>query len=271
MKKVFIGALALALFVCMAPRPSHSVCCGVNPYFDLVNVALDCYRVPGTLSGVVRGVEEWYDAYSTTASVEVEIMSPSSVVTNQVATLSNLQEFPSGTNIGSYATWDFSVNYTPEEVGTYTYVLKASWTSAFNWTMLRTQSGTFDVDYCLTPGKVTGGGWIQTGEVKNTFGFNAQSNDGEIVKGNVEFQAHGFLNLKSTDISTLYVNGNFAVISGDCTINGEEGYTFVLIVEDNGEPGKGVDKFTLSWDPDVNGFTSVGDTIDQGNIQIHDK
>jgi hypothetical protein len=271
LKKVFIGVLAFALFVSMAPRLSPSVCCGVNPYFDLVNVALDCYFIPGTISGVVRGVEEWYDAYSTTASVEVEIQSPSGVVTNQVAILSNLQEFPSGTNIGSYATWDFSVSYTPEEAGTYTYVLKAAWTSALSWTMYRTQVGTFEVDYCLTPGKVTGGGWIQTGEVKNTFGFNAQSTDGETVKGNVEFQAHEFLNLKSTAINTLYVNGNWAVITGDCLINGEEGYTFVLIVEDNGEPGKGADKFTLSWNPGINGFISVGDTIDQGSIQIHDK
>lgn len=270
MKKTLLGALALVLLFFSVPRPALS-CCGVNPYIDSMNIALNCFNVPGAVTGTIKGVEEWYDAYSTgPVTVQVEILSPSGVVTNLNAVLSNLQEFPSGSNINSYATWDYNAGpYTPEEVGTYTCVVKVWWTSAFGWVMSNSSSQNFEVSYCTTPGNVIGAGWLMTSTIKNTFGFSAQSLDGETVMGSVEFQAHQSLNLKSTAINTLYVDGNLAVITGECRINGEDGFTFVLMVEDNGAPGKDADKFTISWDPSVNGFSSVGGTIDQGNIKIN--
>lgn len=268
MKKIFMTVLVVVFVVGMMPRSAHDACCGVYPTVEAVNVALECYQVPGAITGSIKGVSSWGTSYySTSATVQLEIYSPSSVLTVVDATLSNLQEFKD--TEPWYATYDFAASYTPTEVGTFTYLVRVGWTSSAGITMFVTSSGSFDVVYCLTPGKVTGGGWIQYGEMKNTFGFNAQSKDGETIKGDVEFQMHQLINLKSTSIGTLYVSGNMAVIVGDCMINGEEGYSFVLIVEDNGEPGDGVDKFTLSWSPTYEGFGAAAGTLSGGNIQIH--
>ena len=57
-------------------------------------------------------------------------------------------------------------------------------------------------------------------------------------------------------------------ITGHATIDGSGDYTYTCYVEDNGEPGHGVDYFRLS-------ITETGynaeDYLAGGNIQIHAK
>ena len=75
------------------------------------------------------------------------------------------------------------------------------------------------------------------------------------------------INLHSVKITTMTINpaktkGTFG---GTATVNGVKGFTFIVEVEDNGEPGKN-DKFkiTIPERSYIKSSTSIN-----GNIQIH--
>jgi hypothetical protein len=129
--------------------------------------------------------------------------------------------------------------------------------------------------------KVTGGGWIipSGGTDKATFGFNAmQYTPGQTpyptppVKGELEYidhntgmTVHGIVN------SFVYVHpdpfekNQKADFGGTCTVNGVSGFTFVVHVVDNGEPGK-ADTFQIV----VFGVYDSGlQVLGGGNIQTH--
>jgi hypothetical protein len=72
------------------------------------------------------------------------------------------------------------------------------------------------------------------------------------------------LNVHSVSITAFGISGNSATFSGSCTKN-DAACTFTVTVQDNGEPGKGVDKFTIS----VSGEPVEGGTITKGNVQVH--
>lgn len=56
-----------------------------------------------------------------------------------------------------------------------------------------------------------------------------------------------------------------ATFTGTADVNGYPGHTFTAIVQDNGEPGEGTDRFEISLDT---GY-AVGGVLTGGNIQIH--
>ena len=114
-------------------------------------------------------------------------------------------------------------------------------------------------------GKVTGGGEInETPSGFGNFGFNVQSQTGG-AKGQLEYQNHASnVNVHSVAITSFCVTGNSATFSGTCTKNGAP-CTFSVSIQDNGEPGNGVDKFTIT----VDGGSPEGGTITKGNIQVH--
>lgn len=263
MRKILMGLLAVAFFVSMVPRPAVT-CCGMYPNITIDPFEFPCVLLESTIQGTVWAQEDWADSYTTLAFVRVDILSPGGTLTQIVPPLTDLVEEPGPPK---KATYNWSVDYTPTEAGTYNVTVNASWTTSFGtmWSLVPAQ---FDVNYCTTPGKVTGGGWIETPDgVRNTFGFNAQYSEKKGFSGNVEFQSHMFDNLHSTAITGLYIydNNTKAIITGECTINGEDGYTFVLRVEDNGEPGMGNDSIEISY-----GLKTIGPRVlDGGNIQIH--
>lgn len=112
-----------------------------------------------------------------------------------------------------------------------------------------------------TPGKATGGGWIQASG-RGTFGFVAQLR-GADPTGNVTYRDHGSgVDLKSTAVTSIIVTGNTAEIRGRGESNGTP-VRFRLRVFDDGEPGRG-DTFALSLS---NGYTASG-TLGGGNIQV---
>ena len=118
-------------------------------------------------------------------------------------------------------------------------------------------------------GKITGGGWISIpGDSKSTFGIVGQYPDSSnIAHGNVEYQDHfAKLNIKSMQINTVATTFKKGVITGIAQVNGAGNYPFEVYVEDNGEPGKGIDVFKISLPtyPYSNGAILSG-----GNIQIH--
>lgn len=118
-------------------------------------------------------------------------------------------------------------------------------------------------------GKVTGGGEIEVpGGVAN-FGFIAQiKTAGGTPSGNLEYHNHARdLNVHSLSIQTLNVSGNTATFTGECRKNNTAPCTFSVTVHDNGEPGRGVDRFsiTVSDEPVEGG----ADPIIRGNVQVH--
>jgi hypothetical protein len=117
-------------------------------------------------------------------------------------------------------------------------------------------------------GKVTGGGQIDVPGGVGNFGFNAELE-------NASGQASGHLNYLN-HVSRVHLNctvTNFTVLTptmarfnGTCSSESYTG-TFMAEVEDNGEPGKNVDKFTITYGATTDG---AGTTIRSGNIQIHE-
>lgn len=113
----------------------------------------------------------------------------------------------------------------------------------------------------IPEGFVTGGGWIDspagayklntelTG--KATFGFVSKYNKGASVPdGNTEFIFHAAgMKFKSTSYQWLVVAGSKAQFKGEGTVNGVEGYSFMLTAKDGGS--KGDDLFRIKiWNAD---------------------
>jgi hypothetical protein len=113
---------------------------------------------------------------------------------------------------------------------------------------------------------ITGGGYITplTGG-KGTFGVaGGIKNSG--FWGHLTYIDHGAnLKVKGTGVTAYTVTGPTSrQILGTCEINGAPG-TYKVDVEDNGEPGRGTDVFTITLS---NGYTAGG-TLAGGNIQLH--
>ena len=128
--------------------------------------------------------------------------------------------------------------------------------------------------------KVTGGGWI-IAEVTNTppipgdkktFGFNVQMVSPRQYKGELQYVDHDFgyvVHSLSIDSLTISVDGTTASFTGTCRVNGVKGYSFTVNVEDNGEPGVGVDRFQISIIGLGLTYYIDNPLLSGGNIQIH--
>ena len=126
-------------------------------------------------------------------------------------------------------------------------------------------------------GKVTGGGCEipspENHDKKANFGFNTQYKDGETEPfGSLQFTDHATgMKVHSESINTLTVSETNATFTGTAKVDGTSGYTFTVYVEDNGEPGKGADKFAITIRDSGGDITySADDTLEGGNIKIHD-
>jgi hypothetical protein len=122
-------------------------------------------------------------------------------------------------------------------------------------------------------GKVTGGGQIGDGLV---FDFNAQPDSNNSFKGNLNYKDKtNNIDLKSTSITfvSILIDNKHATIKGTAMVNGISGYTFRVDMEDNGEPGIGVDRFRIRLSGptnyDSNAFAANGGLLTAGNIQTH--
>jgi hypothetical protein len=117
------------------------------------------------------------------------------------------------------------------------------------------------------PGKVTGGGNIDSVNGKATFGFVIQYSVGDSnPSGNLTFKDHATgLALKATSFTLLYIDGKHATIIGEATVNGQPNLAFILEVSDQGEPGTD-DTFKLQI-PALDGY-SAGGVITGGNLQV---
>ena len=115
--------------------------------------------------------------------------------------------------------------------------------------------------------KVTGGGSISVTGGTATFGMVEMTKKDGVPKGHVTFHDHALgKELKSTVITSLVIDGAKATIFGKGTINGVGEFDFMIVVEDLGEPGSGVDKFLIEIS---DGYNAGGTVLAGGNIQIH--
>jgi len=120
---------------------------------------------------------------------------------------------------------------------------------------------------CSPPpsGKVTGGGQVNVPGGIGSFGFNAKQSGG-VGSGHLNYLNHftsAHLDCTVTSVTTL--TGTTAEFSGTCSPNSSSG-SFQAHVEDHAEPGKGADKFIITYGTPT---VTEGGTLTSGNIQIH--
>lgn len=135
-----------------------------------------------------------------------------------------------------------------------------------------------DVNFApaLTPtpaaGLMTGGGRLGTGKTIATFGFNASPD----LQGQLQYIDHAQgLNVHSTGI-TSYSSVSVTCVKflGTARLNNTDGFAFTVTRAcDNGEPGVGLDTFSISV-TGPGGFSyssgSLGnDLLTGGNLQLH--
>jgi streptogramin lyase len=115
-----------------------------------------------------------------------------------------------------------------------------------------------------TMGFITGGGSIDVGGGRASFGFSVLRRvPGEPVRGHLHYKNHvtGEI-VESETITDIFVAGATASFTGTMIKNGVS-TAFRVDVTDNGEPGAN-DRFALS-----HSGTSVGNPLSSGNIKIH--
>jgi hypothetical protein len=121
---------------------------------------------------------------------------------------------------------------------------------------------------CPVKDFVTGGGWITLpGGAKGTFGFvGGQKANG--LQGHLNYIDHGTgQHVQGTSVTNYLIPSSTStqrLIQYGCSIGGAN-YLCLLDVSDNGEPGAGVDRLSLSSPP----YNASGPTITKGNIQLH--
>ncbi|MDO8541473.1 MAG: PKD domain-containing protein [Opitutaceae bacterium] len=176
---------------------------------------------------------------------------------------------------GAGDTWTYSINWGDGSpvvtgsatvgspiTGSHSYVVPGNQTITVCVTDDNADQGCDSLSVTFVGGiaKITGGA-LRFGN-NGRGGFNVQSGDGVAVKGELEYH-NGSVNLHAGTMTAIAVSpdlkqGRFAGVLDD-------GRTFVVYVEDNGEPGKN-DIFRM-W---VNGVLLNGaGNLTGGNVQIH--
>ncbi len=125
-----------------------------------------------------------------------------------------------------------------------------------------------DKPACKGDDFVTGGGWIAgtpSGKKAN-FSIGGSKKNGDL-RGHLTYMDKGPNGIKVKETSvTAYevVDATTRRIKGMAEINGQGGFTYEVVVADNGEPGRD-DTFVLTLS---NGYNASGN-LGGGNIQLH--
>ena len=114
-------------------------------------------------------------------------------------------------------------------------------------------------------GHVTGAGLTAAAsQVRSiAFGFNAKSSEGGFKGKCIVVDPGARVLIKCNDVTLLVRSGSSAMIFGNATINGAD-TTYRIDVQDIGEPGTGVDSFTIVT---ASGY-SAGGVLKGGNVQV---
>src|SRR3989475_12741442 len=123
---------------------------------------------------------------------------------------------------------------------------------------------------------VTGGGFIPVPGGRANFGLNARIKPNAIAPdGHLNYVDHATgMHVKSINVANYTPTGATSrSFGGDAEVNGQAGFTYIVDVADNGEPGHHQDTFrirlpSISYDSGA-GKTGAGKTLEGGNIQLH--
>jgi hypothetical protein len=114
----------------------------------------------------------------------------------------------------------------------------------------------------------TGGGTVDVDGGNANFGFVGRNQKGRL-QGTLEYHDDAGTKVAADTITGVLVlkSNNSAYIVGSASVDGVPGHTFVLMVQDNDEPGAGADTFRL----DLDGTTVASGVLTGGNVQVHAK
>jgi hypothetical protein len=115
-----------------------------------------------------------------------------------------------------------------------------------------------------------GGRIIAANGDKATFGGHAKVPESGTPDGQQHYRDHGpaqEMTVKSINVLAVVCSADRkqAEIFGQATVDGSGSFDYRIQVNDNGEPGKGVDKY---WIQLSNGYDSGQQTLRAGNVQI---
>jgi len=114
--------------------------------------------------------------------------------------------------------------------------------------------------------RVTGGGWINVGNDRANFGFNAGFKGGSLDVNFNYIDHRTGMHMKATTITEYVATGPTSRrFKGSAEIDGVSGYTYEIEVADRGEPGRNTDTISIKLG---NGY-SAGGPLAGGNIQLH--
>jgi hypothetical protein len=121
---------------------------------------------------------------------------------------------------------------------------------------------------------ITNGGWaVAANGDRASFGGNAHVEADGAVKGQEQFTDHGPaqpMDVHSINVLSVVCNDDRtqADIYGEATVDGQGNFDYRIQVRDLADPGKGRDTY---WILLSNGYSSGDQTLEGGNVQIHDR
>jgi hypothetical protein len=209
------------------------------------------------------------DDFATTlrdTAVTIAVLANDSDPDGDALTVTGVTDPPNGSAV---ANPDGTVTYTPDAgfVGA----------DSFDYTIGDGAGGTDSATVSVTVEdqqvqltKASGSGRIPAGGGEASFHFNAQA--GKSPPGRISYDASGAggPQLKGTVTELVFSSAAAASLRGSCELAGGGACSFELTVEDNGEPGAGVDRFSIRvFDGAGNLVHSAGGLLAGGNIQVH--
>jgi hypothetical protein len=114
-------------------------------------------------------------------------------------------------------------------------------------------------------GVASGGGWIPSGGSKDHFSFQAEG--ATPATGEIRFDPATGLTVTGS-VAAVSVDGHVARFSGPCTLKDGTACEYSAEVEDNANPGRGADRFTLRWTTASGDSFEFSGLLGGGNIQV---
>jgi hypothetical protein len=162
--------------------------------------------------------------------------------------------------------------------GTVTYTPDAGFVGAdsFDYTISDGAGGSDSATVSVTvedqqvqPTKASGSGRIPAGGGEASFHLNAKADKSPPGKISYDASNAGGPKLKGTAIELQFTSTTAASLRGPCELSGGAACSFEVTIEDNGEPGAGVDRFSIRvFDGAGNLVHSAGGHLAGGNIQV---
>lgn len=118
----------------------------------------------------------------------------------------------------------------------------------------------------ITPGKVSGGGWIVIGRFRRTLQVDVEYTTlSGFIKTVVKYLNHSNrLNMEATEVTQFTISDNTAVIRGNCKVRSVSGYTFECEVSDTNP-----DYFSIIIkDSDGNIVDTASGTLTGGDFKV---